>query len=285
VAVDRLDLEASKGSIFGFLGPNGAGKTTTIKILLGFLSATSGSAFLFGKSVLDPDSRASVGYLPEQPYFPKFMTAREVVRTHAALCDLTGSACKKRADECIETVGMTEFQNQRLGKLSKGQLQRIALATALAGNPKLLILDEPSSGLDPLGRKQLRELLEQLRNEGKTIFLSSHLLSETESLCDQVGIISRGKFVAHGKPSEIVEQTDNVEISTEIGNADEEFLKDLRKFGASVRSSETEKTMLITVPSPALYDILDTLRTKKANLISVQQKKETLEDAFVRLVA
>jgi len=285
IAVENLNLETHCGSIFGFLGPNGAGKTTTIKMLLGFIKPSCGDAWIFGASVADTISRATVGYVPEQPYYPKFLSSRELVRIHAELSGLPPGAAKKRADECLELVEMSEYARQRLAKLSKGQLQRIALATALAGDPKLLILDEPSSGLDPLGRRSLRELLLRIKSSGKAIFLSSHLLSETENICDRVGVLRKGKLVACGQANEIVHHTDNILIEAQLPEVAPEFKTKLEMWDASIDAELPEGGRLISAPSIVVFEVIDALKTQNARLIRVQPEKETLEEAFIRLVA
>ena len=219
VAVDDLTLGVPRGALFGFLGPNGAGKTTTIKMLLGFIPPTRGEAWLFDKPVGDDGARCRVGYLPEQPYFPKFLTAFEVARAHAGLSGLSGGRARERVETCLRQVGMWENRHMILAKCSKGMTQRVGLATALVGDPDLLIMDEPSSGLDPVGRKELRALLTTLKGEGKTIFLSSHLLSEMESVCDRVGVMARGRLVACGTPQEITRARDEVRVQIRAGGA------------------------------------------------------------------
>ena len=222
VAVDDLTLGVPQGGLFGFLGPNGAGKTTTIKMLLGFIPPTTGEAWLFDSPWAMTARASRVGYLPEQPYFPKFLSALEVVRAHAGLSGLTGGTrAKERVEGCLRQVGMWENRHMVLSKCSKGMTQRVGLASALVGDPDLLIMDEPSSGLDPVGRKELRALLTTLKNEGKTIFLSSHLLSEMESVCDRVGVMARGKLVACGTPQEITRARDEVRVQIEQAERDE----------------------------------------------------------------
>jgi ABC-2 type transport system ATP-binding protein len=284
VAVDDLCLEVPRGGLFGFLGPNGAGKTTTIKILLGFLPPTRGTAWLFGEPVWDDDARRRVGYLPEHPYFPKFLSAQEVVRAHAGLAGLSGAKARERADECLKTVDMFDNRHMPLSKCSKGMVQRVGLATAIVGDPDLLILDEPSSGLDPIGRKELRALLTTLIGEGKTIFVSSHLLAEMESVCDRVGILTRGKLVACGTPEEITQTREEVTIQIESAERDGVLAQKVQTLGGQVESiGESSRTNLL-VPSSLLYRVLGLLETSRAKLIAIQPQRETLEDAFLRIV-
>ena len=183
-ALDSLSIEVPEGVIFGFLGPNGAGKTTTIKLLLNFMQPTSGSATVMGLPTSNPATRKLVGYLPEQPYFHRFLKPIEVLSMHAALAGVERREIPKRAAAVLERVGIGEYADTPISKLSKGLTQRVGIAQALIGDPKLLILDEPTSGLDPIGRMHTKQLLVDLKNEGKTIFLSSHILSEIENVCD-----------------------------------------------------------------------------------------------------
>jgi ABC-2 type transport system ATP-binding protein len=284
VAVDALSLDVPAGGLFGFLGPNGAGKTSTIKMVLGFIKPTAGAAWIFDRPVQDDAARKRVGYLPEQPYFPKFLTATEVVAAHANFAGLSGRKAKERVTECLAMVGMNESMRMPLSKCSKGMVQRIGLATALVGNPDLLILDEPSSGLDPLGRKELRELLAQLKAEGKTIFVSSHLLTEMEPLCDKVGVLARGTLVAAGSPAEITRSSDEVEVRIETPSGCGPVLQELAGIGEGLEVRSAEREATVVAPSALVYRVLGLIEKQRARLVSVRERRETLEDAFLRLV-
>ncbi len=284
VAVSNLTLAVPTGGLFGFLGPNGAGKTTTIKMLLGFLPPTVGEAWLFDRPVGDDRARQRVGYLPEQPYFPKFLSALEVVKAHAGLSGLAGNRAKERIELCLRQVNMWDNRHMILSKCSKGMTQRVGLASALVGDPDLLIMDEPSSGLDPLGRKELRELLTALKNDGKTIFLSSHLLSEMESVCDRVGVMARGKLVACGTPAEITRAGDGVRVQIEQAERDEVLNTQIADWGGSVEAAG-EGSAYLRVPSALVYKVMGLLETRRARLVAVTSQRETLEDAFLRLVS
>ena len=284
VAVSDLTLAVPTGGLFGFLGPNGAGKTTTIKMLLGFLPPTVGEAWLFDRPVGDDRARQRVGYLPEQPYFPKFLSALEVVKAHAGLSGLSGNRAKERIELCLRQVNMWDNRHMILSKCSKGMTQRVGLASALVGDPDLLIMDEPSSGLDPLGRKELRELLTALKNDGKTIFLSSHLLSEMESVCDRVGVMARGKLVACGTPAEITRAGDGVRVQIEQAERDEVLNTQIADWGGSVETAG-EGSSYLRVPSAIVYKVMGLLETRRARLVAVTSQRETLEDAFLRLVS
>ena len=280
-AVDALDLTVQPGEIFGFLGPNGAGKTTTIKMILGFIKPTGGDARLFGLPIDDPESRGQVGYLPEQPYFYKFMTPREIVSTHAALAGVPRRQRKSHVDEIIHMVGLQELARTPVSKVSKGQMQRVGIAQALVGDPKLLILDEPASGLDPLGRYQMRDLLIRQKEQGRTVFLSSHLLSEIETVCDRVAVLSHGKLVAVGSPDEIKQGEDRVSVvTTELPVAIEAALINL---GSTVGYSDGRTT--ISIDGDCVYELIDVLRQSGLPLLGVTPNRESLEQAFLRLAA
>ena len=203
-AVKGLSLEVHPGEVFGFLGPNGAGKTTTMNVLLGFVNATGGEARLFGVNVREPIARQRIGFLPELTYYYKFLTAEEILRFYAKVFDIPKNEVDKRIDSLIKLVELEHARKRQLKTYSKGMQQRVGLAQALINNPDLLILDEPTSGLDPLGRMKVREIIQRLKNEGKTVFFSSHELGEVETVCDRVAIIAGGELKIAGRVSELV---------------------------------------------------------------------------------
>ncbi len=207
-AVDDLCLDVGKNEIFGLLGPNGSGKSTTIKIILGLLKASSGDCEIFGQPSMRVAARKSVGFLPEAPYFYRYLTGRELVRYYARICMIDLSEIDDSVDDVIELVGMTEAANRRVGTYSKGMLQRIGLAQSLVHDPDLVILDEPTAGVDPLGSAAIAEIVRELKHRGKTILLSSHLLAQIEGLCDRVAILHRGKLIREGRIEELVEEDD-----------------------------------------------------------------------------
>ena len=207
-AVDDLCLDVGKNEIFGLLGPNGSGKSTTIKIILGLLKASSGDCEIFGQPSMRVAARKSVGFLPEAPYFYRYLTGRELVRYYARICMIDRSEIDDSVDDVIELVGMTEAANRRVGTYSKGMLQRIGLAQSLVHDPDLVILDEPTAGVDPLGSAAIAEIVRELKHRGKTILLSSHLLAQIEGLCDRVAILHRGKLIREGRIEELVEEGD-----------------------------------------------------------------------------
>lgn len=203
-AVDGLDLEVADNEIFGLLGPNGSGKSTTIKVVLGLLEPSTGECTIFGKSSRSVGARRSVGFLPEAPYFYRYLTGRELVRYYARLCGVAKSGLSDAVESVIELVGMREAAHRRVGTYSKGMLQRIGLAQAIVHDPQLVILDEPTAGVDPLGSAAIAGIVRELKSRGKTILLSSHLLAQIEGLCDRVAILHRGKLVREGRVDELV---------------------------------------------------------------------------------
>lgn len=205
-AVDDLSLQIGDNEIFGLLGPNGSGKSTTIKIILGLLGASAGTCEIFGKPSQQVDARRSVGFLPEAPYFYRFLTGRELVRYYARICMVPRSEISAAVDSVIALVGMSEAAHRRVGTYSKGMLQRIGLAQSLVHDPQLVILDEPTAGVDPLGSAAIADIVRELKRRGKTVLLSSHLLAQIEGLCDRVAILHRGKLVREGSVDDLVEE-------------------------------------------------------------------------------
>ena len=203
-AVKDLNLRVYAGEVFGFLGPNGAGKTTTMNVLLGFVNATSGSAFLFGVDVREPIARQRIGYLPELTYYYKFLTAEELLRFYARIFGIPRAEADRRIDRLLKLVELEPVRKRPIRTYSKGMQQRAGLAQALINNPDLLILDEPTSGLDPLGRMKVREIIQRLKGEGKTVFFSSHELGEVETVCDRVAIINQGELKVEGRVADLV---------------------------------------------------------------------------------
>ena len=207
-AVDDLCLEVGDNEIFGLLGPNGSGKSTTIKIVLGLLEASTGTCEIYGRPSKLVDARRSVGFLPEAPYFYRYLTGRELVRYYARICMVPRAKIDAAVDSVIKLVGMTEAADRRVGTYSKGMLQRIGLAQSLVHDPQLVILDEPTAGVDPLGSAAIAEIVRELKRRGKTVLLSSHLLAQIEGLCDRVAILHRGKLVREGRIDDLVEEKD-----------------------------------------------------------------------------
>ena len=281
-ALDGLNLQIEAGEVFGFLGPNGAGKTTTFKILMRMLRPTAGAARILGHPLEDLQMRARIGYLPERPYFYTYLTAREFLVYSGALCDLPRNAVVQRATELLDQVGLSDSADRRLRKFSKGMLQRVGLAQALINDPEALFLDEPMSDLDPLGRREVRELISNLRARGKTIFFSSHILTDVEAMCDRVAILNRGRLVESGKLSEILKWRSN-EIEVVVSGVDEGILAEMRKFALEARPTPEGARVRLS-DDHELPRLLNITHTAGGRLVSVNPVRESLEDLFVREV-
>ncbi|MCE5314732.1 MAG: ABC transporter ATP-binding protein [Armatimonadota bacterium] len=280
-AVDSLNIEVPEGVIFGFLGPNGAGKTTTIKMILDFVRPTRGSVTVYGKPTDDPNTRRMIGYLPEQPYFHKFLKPIEVLSMHAGLAGVDKRDSKKRAMACLERAGIAEYAEVPISKLSKGLTQRVGLAQAIIGDPKLLILDEPTSGLDPIGRRHVRDLLLELRNDGKTIFLSSHLLSEIENVCDIVAVMKSGTLVALGAPDAV--RNNNSQIVVQTIAIDDETRDRLKFIGVCVERNRDNT--LLKIDPRNIYEVMRAMEELNLPITKIETQRESLEEAFLRLAA
>jgi ABC-2 type transport system ATP-binding protein len=224
VAVRDLNLRVEPGEVYGLLGPNGSGKSTTLKIILGLVSPSRGRTEIFGRDSRLVESREAVGFLPENPYFYKYLSGEETLRFFGRLCRLSGARLKNRTDELLELVGLTKARKRRLGTYSKGMLQRIGLAQALIHEPKLLVLDEPTAGVDPAGSRQIRDLIVDLKRRGITVLLSSHLLAQAQEICDRVAILADGALVREGRLEELIaieNQTELVVANASSGLVDE----------------------------------------------------------------
>ena len=247
IAVEDLSLRVEAGEVYGLIGPNGSGKSTTMKVLLGLISATSGSSAIFGLSSSETASRGSVGFLPENPYFYKYLTGAETLSFYGKLCGLSRRKIKERTSELLSLVDLENARDRRLGGYSKGMLQRIGLAQALIGDPRLVVLDEPTAGVDPAGSRKIRDLIIELKQRGISVILSSHLLEQVQEVCDRVGIIFQGKLVKEGKLEELIEIESQTEIILE--HADNEILDQIDKLvqaseGTSLLRSGKPKTTL-----------------------------------------
>lgn len=279
IALAGLSLSVRQGEIYGFLGPNGAGKTVTLKILLGLMRPTSGSAELLGKPAGDVEVRRRIGFLPESPYFYDYLTAEEFLSFYGHLAGLARAHLGRRVTELLALVGLTEARTRQLREFSKGMLQRVGLAQALIHDPELVILDEPMSGLDPIGRKQVRDLILSLRDQGKTVFFSTHIIPDVEMICDRVGIVVKGKLLATGRVDELVSHghTQSVEIVCE--GIDAETVPDIRE--ASTRVLRQGRQCLVVLPGPKrLEEVLAAIRARSGTLVSVTPQKGSLEELF-----
>ncbi len=239
-AVDDVSIRIMPGEVYGLIGPNGSGKSTTMKALLGLVAPTSGSCAIFGKDSLKTDSRNEVGFLPENPYFYKHLTGAETLRFYGKLCGLYGKALAARVDELLDLVDLTNARDRRVGGYSKGMLQRIGLAQALIQEPRLVILDEPTAGVDPVGSREIRDLILKLRDRGITVFLCSHLLEQVQEVCDHVGIIFRGRMIREGRLEELISIEDQTDIV--LKDASSELLEKITALVAATPGASVVRT-------------------------------------------
>ncbi len=246
-AVDGVSLRIMPGEVYGLIGPNGSGKSTTMKALLGLVAPTAGQCRIFGKDSLKVDSRNDVGFLPENPYFYKHLSGAETLKFYGKLCGLGGKQLNERVSELLALVDLESARDRRLGGYSKGMLQRIGLAQALIQEPRLVILDEPTAGVDPVGSRQIRDLIFRLKEQGITVFLCSHLLEQVQEVCDHVGIIFRGKMVKEGRLDDLIAIEDQTEII--LKDADAELIG---KITALVEASQTASLVRTGKPRTTL---------------------------------
>jgi len=280
VAVDHLDLEVEEGEIFGFLGPNGAGKTTTIKMLLGLIFPDEGSAEVLGFPAGAQEMRRQVSYLPENPYFYDHLTGGELLDFYGRLFGLPNADRGKRVDALMDLVGLRNDKSKQLKQYSKGMMQRIGIAQALINDPKVLIFDEPTSGLDPVAHIEIRNLIESLRQQGKTVFLSSHQLSDVELVCDRICILNYGKLVKQGRVEDLISEG-RTEVTATGVSAD--MLEQFKKVATSV--TETDGRVMVTLADETtVNEVIDAVRAKKGHILSVVPLKRTLEEIFVETV-
>lgn len=279
-ALSPLELTVNEGETFGFLGPNGAGKTTTLKLLMGIIFPTSGSARILGRDFRDPEVKREVGFLPEQPYFYDYLSAPELLDYYARLSGVSEEQRRKRIPELLERVGLGGAGKKQLRKFSKGMLQRAGIAQAIVHDPKLVFFDEPMSGLDPIGRREVRELIQGLKDQGKTIFLTTHILSDAESLCDRVAVIHNGQLRGIGVVEDLTSRTaDKTEVVWRGAHAlpaVSSLLTEQHATGDIVRA---------VTASDQVDALLEKLRQQRAHVISVTPILGTLEDYFVAQTA
>jgi ABC-2 type transport system ATP-binding protein len=239
-AVDDVSIRIMPGEVYGLIGPNGSGKSTTMKALLGLVAPSSGSCAIFGKDSLKVDSRNEVGFLPENPYFYKHLTGAETLRFYGRLCGLGGGMLAGRVDELLDLVGLQSARDRRVGGYSKGMLQRIGLAQALIQEPRLVILDEPTAGVDPVGSREIRDLILKLRDRGITVFLCSHLLEQVQEVCDHVGIIFEGRMIREGRLEELISIEDQTDIV--LSDATPELLRQIAELVAATPGAAVVRT-------------------------------------------
>jgi ABC-2 type transport system ATP-binding protein len=283
VAVESLNLSVEEGEIFGFLGPNGAGKTTTIKMLLGLIYPTGGNAWMFGQPVSNVRMRRNVGFLPEQPYFYDYLTAEEFLSFYGGLFDIRQSALTPKIKELLSLVGLEGKDKVQLRKFSKGMLQRIGIAQALINDPKLIILDEPMSGLDPIGRKEIRDIIMHLKEKGKTVFFSSHILPDVEMICDRVGIIGKGKLLKTGKVDDLIHSMTTKSVEMMIEGISETVLKNLKTKVLKVVASGN-KFLLVFEKDEDVQNGIKEMTLNGGKIRSITQQKMSLEEYFVKQI-
>jgi len=278
-SLDHLSLQVEDGEIFGFLGPNGAGKTTTLKLLMGLIYPTEGRARIQGRSIDDVSMHAQIGYLPEQPYFYDYLTARELLDYYARFSRFSRQQRTERVSRFLQIVGLTAAADLQLRKFSKGMLQRVGIAQAIIHDPKVVFLDEPMSGLDPVGRREVRDIILGLKKQGCTVFFSTHILSDAEMLCDRVAVLVNGKLQGTGAPEAIVSiQVQAMEVFFEMADG--------RAIPAALaqQAAQMGARYRIQVAEAELYASLDRLRAAGARILSVTPVRPTLEDYFLKLV-
>jgi ABC-2 type transport system ATP-binding protein len=281
-ALKEMDLSINQGEIFAYLGPNGSGKTTTIKMLLGLLFPTSGVIRLLGRTdIASTDIKRKIGYLPEGAYYPEFLKGEEILRFYGQLYGLHGKDLERRIDQVLDVVSMTFARTRLLRGYSKGMRQRIGLAQALLSNPDILILDEPTTGLDPLARKEMRDILANLRDEGKTLMISSHELQEVELISDRVGIIYKGEMQIQGTLDDLLTDRD---ITIEVGTVDDAATSNLGGQGLGVEDVTSSSALLRVPATMSVYDAVALCKENDINIRSIAPRRETLEELFVRTV-
>ncbi len=280
-ALAGVSMEVNKGEVFGLLGPNGAGKTTLVKILLGSLRATSGTARLNNIEISNPAARNSVGYLPENHRFPSYMTGRQLLKAFGGMAGMSGEHIKSHTDRLLETVRMTEWDNTKIKKYSKGMMQRVGLAQALLNDPDIIFLDEPTDGVDPIGRREIRDVLLELKKEGKTVFLNSHLLSEVESVCDRVAILDRGKLLKIGPAKGLIETIPTFRFNTHALSP--EVAAKLGEAFAHIKIDGNSITASFEDARQVNY-LIDFLRQNQVEIMGIIPEKISLEDSFMQLI-
>ncbi|HDP33903.1 MAG TPA: ABC transporter ATP-binding protein [Candidatus Hydrogenedentes bacterium] len=281
-ALQDLNLEIFEGEIFGYLGPNGSGKTTTIKMLLGLIFPTAGVIEILGSRAISSAAvKRNIGYLPEGAYYPDFLRGEEILSYYGKLYGLRGADLKRRIDAVLELVGMQHARKRLLRGYSKGMRQRIGLAQALISDPQILILDEPTTGLDPIVRKEIRDILLRLREEGKTLLISSHELLEVELISNRVGILYNGMLQTTGTVDELLIKR---EMTVDVDGVNESTMEELKARGVAIEDRTGARAKLRVSGALSVYDVIDLCKTKSLQLNSVAPRRETLEELFVRVI-
>lgn len=281
LALDNFNFEVEQGEIFGLLGPNGAGKTTLIKLLMGIVFPTAGEAFIFDKNLKDVSFKSRIGYLPENHRFPNYLTGGQTLSHFGRLSGMNWKSIPAKAKELLKIVNLEKWEKTKIKNYSKGMLQRLGLAQSMMNDPDLIFLDEPTDGVDPIGRKEIRDVLIELKSRGKTIFLNSHLLSEIELVCDRVAILNKGVLIKEGKVSDITSSTD-IFIFETSDLSDEMFNMLLSNYGVTLTGRNLFKVKFDDVV--AVNTVIDLLRKNNILIHSVSKEKNTLENMFINLI-
>ncbi len=281
-ALNNFSLSVGKGEIFGLLGPNGAGKTTLIKTLLGIVHPTSGSAKMLGEDISNYKIKSKIGFLPENHKFPSYLTAEQTLKYFAQLSGSSEQNINQRIDELLELVKMSKWKKTKIGKYSKGMMQRLGLAQAMMNNPELIFLDEPTDGVDPVGRKEIRDILENLKNKGTTIFLNSHLLSEVELVSDRVAIMNNGRLLKEGSVEDLTTSKESyiIETTSDI-NSD---LLQTTFDNISIKYENAHKLIVNVKDNLELNFVIDKLRKDGVNIKTITIQKHSLEELFLSLI-
>ena len=284
IALDSLTLQVARGEVFGFLGPNGAGKTTTLKLLRQLIFPTSGRAEILGRPVGDADTRRRIGYLPENPYFYDNLTAEELLEYFASLFGYGAADRRRRVSRLLDDVGIGRERRFQLRKYSKGMIQRVGLAQALLNDPEVVFLDEPMSGLDPIGRRDVRDMILRLRDRGTTVFFSSHILADAETLCSRVAIVAAGRLIAAGNLADMVpfrlRGWDLV-----VMHLSDEVVRTLEQQGATATRISVDRHHIVLPPDATPDAVIANVSAIGGQLVSLNPVRDTLEDFFVAQVA
>ncbi len=282
LALSNFNLSLEKGTIFGLLGPNGAGKTTLIKILLSIIFPTSGQAFVLDHPLADYNIKNRIGYLPENHRYPNYLTGGEVLKFFGRLSGLDGLTLEKKIDELLEIMKLTKWKKAKVKNYSKGMMQRLGLAQAMINEPELIFLDEPTDGVDPIGRKEIRDILLELKSQSKTIFLNSHLLSEVELITDRVAILNKGKLIREGTVRELTEKKEEYRLTVEINSTDFKMPADYN--GVSITFINENSYIIKASDTIQLNRFIDYLRQNNILISGVVKEKSSLEDMFISLI-
>lgn len=281
LALDDVSFEVYRGEIFGLVGPNGSGKTTTLKLILGLIFPTSGEVKVFGSSPFDISVKNRIGFLPDGPYFYDFLNADELLDFYGRLFGYSKSEREERIEQLLELVGMKRFRKMPLRNYSKGMMQRIGLAQALINDPDLLLLDEPTTGIDPIGAHDIKQLMLQLREQGKTIFLCSHLLADVQMICDRVVILNLGRVIRKGTVKELLEPTAVTEIV--VRDVSDEVFERIRGLEVAIERKDGDVIFRLS-EHDRVPEVIDVIRSCNGHVVSITRVTETLEDVFIKAV-